>query len=47
MGKFLPIVRLTLILTFSGILGAYLADQYGAVRDMVRFICINCLGLGD
>lgn len=47
MAKLLPFLRLTLLLIFAGMLGAYIADQYAAVRDMVRFLCINCLGLGD
>ena len=47
MAKLLAILRLTLLIVFAGILGAYTAEQYPAVRNMVRFICINCLGLGD
>lgn len=47
MARLLPILRLTLLAVFAGLLGFYIAEQYPAVRDMVRFICINCLGLGD
>jgi hypothetical protein len=39
-------VRLVLAAVAVAFVAAFTASQYDLVRDTVRFICINCLGLG-
>ena len=39
-------VRLVLLAGFLSLVAVFAADEYELVRDTVRFICINCLGLG-
>ncbi len=38
--------RLALTAVAVAFVAAFAASQYDLVRDTVRFICINCLGLG-
>lgn len=46
LSKYLLPIRLVLVITFAVFAGVWVADQYGLVQSMVRFVCINCLGLG-
>lgn len=39
-------VRLVLLILFVALIGAFVAAQYDTVRDTVRFICVDCIGLG-
>jgi hypothetical protein len=43
--KNLTFVRLALLSIFVALIAAFVATQYGFVRDTVRFICIHCIGL--
>ena|GEM_PF-4533950 len=38
-------LRLTLLIVFIVFVVASVTDQYVLVQNMVRFICIDCLGL--
>jgi hypothetical protein len=44
--KSIPLIRIALLVTSLSLIAAFVADEYGLVRATVRFICINCLGLG-
>ena len=39
--------RLVLLVFFVVLIAVFAFDQYDYVRDMVRFICVSCLGLGE
>ena len=41
------VLRLGLLGLFVFFVVGYALDQYGLVRDSVRFICASCLGLID
>ena len=41
------VLRLALLGLFVFFVAGYALDQYGLVRDSVRFICVSCLGLID
>jgi hypothetical protein len=40
-----PVARLTLLVVFVSLIAVFVVDEYELVRDTVRFVCINCLGL--
>ncbi len=40
------VIRLALLVIFVSFIAAFVATQYDTVRDTVRFICIDCIGLG-
>ena len=43
--KGILVIRLVLAAVFLFFIAGFVLVQYGVVRDLVRFICINCLGL--
>ena len=40
------IIRLALLAVGIAFVAGFAIDQYGTVRDIVRFLCLSCLGLG-
>gem|GEM_PF-1027095 len=40
-------LRLALLGISIGFLAAFAGSQYQFVRDIVRFLCTSCIGLGD
>ena len=40
------IVRLVLLLAFTGLVAGFAASQYELVRSMVVVLCLSCMGVG-
>ncbi len=42
----LLIIRLVLLLTFIGLVAAFVVSQYDYVRSLVTVLCLSCIGIG-
>jgi hypothetical protein len=40
-------LRLALLGASVAFIAAFAASQYDLVRDVVRFLCTSCVGIGD
>jgi len=42
----LLIIRLVLLLAFSGFIAGFVVSQYDYVRSLVTVLCLSCIGIG-